>query len=47
MRNGIGRVSKTVRSLDWFEVVEIRGTVQNGDVGAFQVTMKVGFRVED
>ena len=47
VRNGIGRVSKTVRSLDWFEVVEIRGTVQNGDVGAFQVTMKVGFRVED
>ena len=47
VRNGISRVSKTVRSLDWFEVVEIRGTVQNGDVGTLQVTMKVGFRVED
>jgi len=46
VRNGLGRAAETVRHLDWFEVTEIRGTVVEGEVGAFQVTMKVGFRVE-
>ena len=47
VRNGIVRANETVRHIDWFEVKEIRGTVTNGDVGQFQVTMKVGFLVED
>ena len=47
VRNGIARASETVRHVDWFQVSEIRGTVVNGDVGQFQVTMKVGFLVED
>ncbi len=47
VRNGIGKASQTIRHLDWFEVSDIRGTIQDGDVGVFQVTMKVGFRVED
>ena len=47
VRNGIARASETVRHIDWFQVSEIRGTVVNGDVGQFQVTMKVGFLVED
>jgi flavin-binding protein dodecin len=47
VRNGVKRASETVRHVDWFEVKEIRGTVVNGDVGQFQVTMKVGFLVED
>ncbi len=47
VRNGVAKAARTLRHLDWFEVSEIRGTVNNGDVGAFQVTMKVGFRVED
>ncbi len=47
VRSGIKRASETVRHIDWFEVKEIRGTVANGDVGQFQVTMKVGFLVED
>jgi len=47
VRNGIARASKTLRLLDWFEVTEIRGTVTNGEVGTFQITMKVGFRVQD
>ena len=47
VRNGITRASETVRHIDWFEVKEIRGTVANRDVGQFQVTMKVGFLVED
>jgi flavin-binding protein dodecin len=47
VRNGIARAARTLRELDWFEVSEIRGTVANGEVGVFQVTMKVGFRLED
>jgi flavin-binding protein dodecin len=47
VRNGITRASETVRHIDWFEIKEIRGTVANGAVGQFQVTMKVGFLVED
>jgi flavin-binding protein dodecin len=47
VRNGLSRASRTVRNVDWFEVTQIRGTVENGDVGVFQVAMKVGFRVED
>jgi flavin-binding protein dodecin len=46
VRNGIGRAAETVRHLDWFEVKEIRGTVEDGQVRTFQVTMKVGFLVE-
>ncbi|MCU1448976.1 MAG: hypothetical protein JWP02_1146 [Acidimicrobiales bacterium] len=47
IRNGIGRAAETVRHLDWFEVNQIRGTIKDGQVGVFQVTMKVGFLVEE
>ena len=47
VRNGVARAAETVRHLDWFEISEIRGTVVDGDVGTFQVKMKVGFKVED
>jgi dodecin len=47
IRNGIARASKTLRHLDWFEVVETRGWIDNGQVGHFQVTMKIGFRLDD
>jgi flavin-binding protein dodecin len=47
IRNGIGRAGKTLRNLDWFEVTDIRGALSDGTVGWFQVTMKVGFRLED
>ncbi|HZQ57691.1 MAG TPA: dodecin [Acidimicrobiales bacterium] len=47
VRNGVAKAAQTLRGLDWFEVSQIRGTVANGTVGMFQVTMKVGFRVED
>jgi flavin-binding protein dodecin len=46
IRNGVARAAQTIRHLDWFEVVQIRGTVADGEVNAFQVTMKVGFRAE-
>jgi flavin-binding protein dodecin len=47
IRNGVGKAAQTIRHLEWFEVSQIRGTVSDGEVGVFQVTMKVGFRVED
>lgn len=47
IRNGISRASQTVRNLDWFEVVETRGHIAGDAVGHYQVTMKVGFRLED
>jgi flavin-binding protein dodecin len=46
VRNGIARASQTLRNLDWFEVTEIRGHIVDGDVGHFQVTMKIGFKME-
>jgi dodecin len=46
VRNGIARASQTLRNLDWFEVTEIRGHVVDGEVGHFQVTMKIGFKLE-
>jgi flavin-binding protein dodecin len=47
IRNGIDRANKTLRNLDWFEVKQVRGHLEGGSVGHFQVTMKVGFRLED
>jgi flavin-binding protein dodecin len=47
IRNAISRASKTVRELDWFEVTQIRGHIAGGEIGHFQVTMKIGFRVEE
>ena len=47
IRNAIARAGTTVRHLDWFEVTQIRGHIEDGEVGHFQVGMKVGFRIED
>jgi len=47
IRNGISRASETMRGLDWFEVQSVRGHLQDGAIGHFQVTLKVGFRRED
>ena len=46
VRNGIARASETLRNLDWFEVTQIRGHIVDGNVGHFQVTMKIGFKLE-
>ena len=43
----IAKASQTVRNLDWFEVVSVRGQIAEGQVAHYQVTMKVGFRLED
>jgi dodecin len=47
VRNGIKKAGETLRNLDWFEVVEVRGVIEGDEVDHFQAVMKLGFRVED
>ena len=47
IRTAITRASSTVRNIEWFEVQEVRGHVSEGQVAHVQVTLKIGFRVED
>jgi dodecin len=47
IRSAVRKASQTVRNIEWFQTQEIRGQVVDGDVTYFQVTMKIGFRVED
>ena len=47
IRNAITQAAQTVRTIEWFEAQEIRGQVVDGGVAYFQVTVKIGFRVED
>lgn len=46
VRNAVKRASGTLRNLDWFEVSEVRGTIRDGEVGEFQVGVKIGFRLD-
>jgi flavin-binding protein dodecin len=46
IRNGIVRPAQTMRELEWFEVQQVRGHLDGGAVAHFQVTLKVGFRLE-
>ncbi len=46
IRNAVAKASATVKHIDWFQVIETRGHVDNGKVAHFQVTLKVGFRIE-
>lgn len=46
VKNAIATASQTLRNLDWFEVKEIRGHLANGEVADWQVTIKLGFRLE-
>ena len=46
IRNAIETAALTIRNIDWFEVVESRGHVKDGKVAHYQVTLKVGFRIE-
>jgi hypothetical protein len=46
IRNAIETSAKSIRNIDWFEVIETRGHVQIGKVAHFQVTLKIGFRFE-
>src|ERR1039458_5893516 len=46
VKSGVAEASKTIRHMDWFEVVEERGRIVEGAVHEFQVTIKVGFKIE-
>ncbi|HEY0401307.1 MAG: uncharacterized protein JWQ37_1229 [Blastococcus sp.] len=46
IRTGLRKAAQTVRNIEWFQTGEIRGQVVDGEVAHFQVTMKVGFRVD-
>ena len=45
IQNAVSRANQTLKHLDWFEVVEARGMIQDGRVNQFQVKLKVGFRL--
>jgi dodecin len=47
IRNAVRRAGRTLRQLRWFEVIDTRGHIENGDVAHWQVTIKVGFTLDD
>lgn len=47
IRTAIARADQTLRDIDWFQVAETRGHVENGQVAHFQVTLKIGFKLGD
>lgn len=47
VRNALKKAGKTLRNVDWFEVGDIRGSVNKQSEPEFQVTVKIGFRLED
>jgi len=47
IQNAIAKAAKTVRNMRWFQVVETRGSIDGGQVTQWQVTLKVGFVLED
>ena len=47
VKNAIDHAAKTVRKMRWFEVVETRGRIDNDKVAEWQVTLKVGFALDD
>ena len=47
IKNAVSRASKTIREMKWFEVVQTRGHIENGAVRHYQVTLRVGFTLDD
>lgn len=45
INNALGEASKSIEIMEWFEVGELRGHIENGAVAHYQVTLKVGFRI--
>ena len=46
MRGAVAKASETLRNLDWFELTNVRGHIEGGEIAHFQVTMKIGFRLD-
>lgn len=47
IKNAVARAAQTVRNMRWFEVTETRGHIENGAIAHWQVTIKVGFTLDD
>ena len=47
IRNAVARAANTTRNLDWFEVSQIRGHLEDGEIAHVQVGLKIGFRLDD
>jgi flavin-binding protein dodecin len=47
VKNALARADKTLRNMRWFEVAETRGYIDNGKVAHWQVTLKIGFTLEE
>ena len=47
VRNAIARASATMRNLRWFQVMDTRGHIEDGQIGHWQVTLKVGFTLDE
>ena len=47
IRNAIARASKTIRDMRWFQVVETRGEIRDGNISHWQITMKIGFTLDE
>ena len=47
VQQALTKAAKSVRNMRWFQVTETRGTIDNGDVHYWQITLKVGFTLED
>jgi dodecin len=47
IKGAVGRASRTLHNLDWFEVTGMRGRIEDDGLCHFQVTVKVGFRLDD
>ena len=47
IRNAVTRANQTLRNMDWFEMTEVRGHLADGQVADWQVTVKIGFRLEE
>ncbi|MFQ5769560.1 MAG: dodecin [bacterium] len=47
VQNALARASKTVRRMGWFQVLETRGSIKDGQIAHWQVTVKIGFTLED
>jgi flavin-binding protein dodecin len=45
IQSAVSRANQTLKNLDWFEVTETRGLIQEGKINQFQVKLKVGFRL--
>lgn len=47
VERAVEKASQTLRNLDWFELIGVRGHIEDGKVAHYQATLKIGFRLED